>query len=148
MKAVGRIRLAVVAVFVRPEMQFAHLAGVVARITQHVRESHLIERHLDAVADDAVRVGVAPGHQRRPIGAARDADRKALTEGRAFLGKAVHMGRDDRWIAVGGDVVPAQMVSRDEDDVGNLFHAGRFLWWKELGLAVGRRWSESGEAKQ
>ena len=121
-EAVWFVGFAVVAVFVRHEMQLAHLPGVVSGLAQDVGQRHLVVGHHDAVGDQAVRVGVASGHQRGAVRRTGHAHGVVMEKGRSAARQFVDMRRHDGRIAVGRDVVPTQMIAGNQDDMRQCFH--------------------------
>ena len=111
-----------VAVFVRHEVQLAHLSGVVTGVPQHVRQGHFVVGQHNAVRDQAVRVGVASGHQRGAVRRAGDAHGVVMEERHAAARQLVDVGSNDCRIAVGRNVVPAQMIAGNQDDVRQFLH--------------------------
>jgi hypothetical protein len=79
---------------------------------------------VDGVRDARLHL-VPPGHDRAPRGRARGADVEIL-EPDTLIVHAVHVGRLDLGVAVGGDVAVALVVGQDEDDVGPLAGEARF----------------------
>ena len=110
------LRLVVILV---AEMPFAEDAGSVTRGLEHLRQGDRVERQALAFEDgmgDAVLELMAPGDERAAGGRTRRTDME-VREAHALVMQAVHVGRLEDGIAVGGNIAVALVVGQDENDV-------------------------------
>ena len=72
------------------------------------------------VVDDAVRVTVLAGQDRRPARRAERGGGERVAKGDAFAGHAIDRRRLDEGMTRKAEIVPAQVVDEDDDDIGRL----------------------------
>src|SRR5262245_49996012 len=101
----------------------AEQLGAPAGRAKQIDECVGVERERDAVVAHAVQRGHAAGCKRRAVGLAHWARDVEAIEGNPARREPVDRGRADRPVAVAAEVVGAQLVGDEEQDVGAIGHA-------------------------
>jgi hypothetical protein len=107
------------------EAPFAEAAGRVAERLQQARQrdgsgfERMLAFRLDfPVVADLCMAGVQAGHQDAPRRSTDGVARVALREAHSVFGDLVNVGRADFGLAEGADIAVAQIVGKEEHDVG------------------------------
>ena len=104
-------------------MALADQGGAPAGGAHQVDEGVGVERERDAVVAHAVQRRHAPGHQRGAVWLADRARHIEAVEGDAARGERIHRGRADGAVAVAAEMIGAQLVGDEEEEIGSLDHS-------------------------
>ncbi len=105
--------------FVDAHVPLADERVVVAGLFQLPRKGlqPVAERRVIAVVDHAVHMRILPGEERRPAGRAQRRGDERVAKGDALVRNAVDIGTLDERVADAAQLIPAQVIHEDEDDV-------------------------------
>jgi hypothetical protein len=108
------------------QMAFADQCGAPIVDPQHVDEGVGRERQRDAVDAHAVQRRHPAGRERRAVRLANRARHVELVERHATRGDRIDRRSADRAIAVAAEMVGAQLIADDNQDVGARCHCAQF----------------------